>query len=98
MQRRRHGVAPDTVEIRDMGEVVSASLQEQAIRAILLSFLGMAIVVFIIFRSLLRGLIVTFKSLIPFTLGGKDIPFLDLSHRSTAKQTDAKHEKNKNSS
>lgn len=39
------------VEIRQMGEVVSKSLQEQALRAIILSFLGMAIVVFIIFRT-----------------------------------------------
>ncbi len=39
------------VEIKQMGEVVSRSLQEQALRAIILSFLGMAIVVFIIFRT-----------------------------------------------
>lgn len=39
------------VEIKQMGEVVSKSLQEQALRAIVLSFLGMAIVVFIIFRT-----------------------------------------------
>lgn len=39
------------VEIKQMGEVVSKSLQEQALRAIILSFLGMAIVVFIIFRT-----------------------------------------------
>ncbi len=39
------------VEIKQMGEVVSKSLQEQALLAIILSFLGMAIVVFIIFRT-----------------------------------------------
>ena len=39
------------IEIKQMGEVVSKSLQEQALRAIILSFLGMAIVVFIIFRT-----------------------------------------------
>jgi len=39
------------VEIKQMGEVVSKPLQEQAIRAIILSFLGMAIVVYIIFRT-----------------------------------------------
>lgn len=39
------------VEIKHMGEVISKSLQEQALRAIILSFLGMAIVVFIIFRT-----------------------------------------------
>ncbi len=39
------------VEIRQMGEVVSKSLQGQALNAIILSFIGMAIVVFIIFRT-----------------------------------------------
>ncbi len=39
------------VEIKQMGEVVSKPLQEQAVRAIILSFLGMAIVVYIIFRT-----------------------------------------------
>jgi preprotein translocase subunit SecF len=39
------------VEIKQMGEVVSKSLQKQALLAIILSFLGMAIVVFIIFRT-----------------------------------------------
>lgn len=39
------------VEIKQMGEVVSKSLQGQALQAIILSFLGMAIVVFIIFRT-----------------------------------------------
>jgi preprotein translocase subunit SecF len=39
------------VEIRQMGEVVSKSLQGQAINAVLFSFLGMAIVVFLIFKT-----------------------------------------------
>jgi len=39
------------VEIRDMGEVFSKSLQSQAVRAILISFLFMGIVVFGIFRT-----------------------------------------------
>lgn len=39
------------VEIKQMGEVVSKSLQGQAMQAIIYSFLGMAIVVFIIFRT-----------------------------------------------
>lgn len=42
---------PDTVEIRDMGEQFSKSLQAQAVRAIIISFILMAIVVFIIFRT-----------------------------------------------
>lgn len=47
-----------TVEIRQMGEVVSQSLQGQALRAILFSFLGMAIVVFIIFRTFVPSIAV----------------------------------------
>ncbi len=39
------------VGITQMGEVVSKSLQGQALQAVILSFLGMAIVVFIIFRT-----------------------------------------------
>jgi preprotein translocase subunit SecF len=39
------------VEIRDMGEQFSKSLQDQAVRAIIISFIFMAIVVFIIFRT-----------------------------------------------
>ena len=39
------------VEIRDMGEQFSKSLQGQAVRAIIISFILMAIVVFIIFRT-----------------------------------------------
>lgn len=50
------------VEIRQMGEVVSKSLQEQALRAIILSFLGMAIVVFIVFRTLTPSLAVVISA------------------------------------
>ncbi len=53
---------PDTVEIRQMGEVISASLQEQAIRAIVLSFVGMAIVVFIIFRTFVPSVAVVISA------------------------------------
>jgi preprotein translocase subunit SecF len=52
----------ETVEIRQMGEVVSKSLQEQAIRAILLSFLGMAVVVFIIFRTFVPSVAVVISA------------------------------------
>ncbi|MDD5617067.1 MAG: protein translocase subunit SecF [Candidatus Methanoperedens sp.] len=50
------------VEIRQMGEVVSKSLQEQALRAIILSFLGMAIVVFIVFRTLTPSMAVVISA------------------------------------
>lgn len=50
------------VEIRQMGEVVSKSLQEQALRAILFSFLGMAIVVFIVFRTFIPSIAVVISA------------------------------------
>ena len=50
------------VEIRQMGEVISKSLQEQALRAIILSFLGMAIVVFIVFRTLIPSMAVVISA------------------------------------
>lgn len=51
------------VEIRQMGEVVSASLQIQAIQAVVFSFLGMAIVVFIIFRTFIPSVAVVTAAL-----------------------------------
>ncbi|MDD1745408.1 MAG: protein translocase subunit SecF [Candidatus Methanoperedens sp.] len=51
------------VEIRQMGEIVSKSLQEQALRAIILSFVGMAIVVFIIFRTFVPSAAVVISAL-----------------------------------
>jgi preprotein translocase subunit SecF len=50
------------VEIKQMGEVVSKPLQEQAVRAIILSFLGMAIVVYIIFRTFVPSLAVVISA------------------------------------
>ncbi len=55
------------VEIRQMGEVVSKSLQEQAIRAIGLSFLGMAIVVFIVFRTFVPSMAVVISAFADIT-------------------------------
>ncbi|VVB92657.1 Protein-export membrane protein SecF [uncultured archaeon] len=49
---------PDTVEIRDMGEQFSQSLQSQAIRAIVISFILMAIVIFIFFRTFIPSVAV----------------------------------------
>lgn len=42
---------PETIEIKDMGEQFSKSLQGQALRAVLISFILMSIIVFIIFRT-----------------------------------------------
>lgn len=50
------------VEIRQMGEVVSKSLQSQAVRAVLFSFLGMAIVVFVIFRTFVPAIAVVISA------------------------------------
>lgn len=49
---------PDTVEIRDMGEQFSKSLQSQALRAIVISFVFMAIVIFIIYRTFVPSIAV----------------------------------------
>jgi preprotein translocase subunit SecF len=50
------------VEISQMGEVVSKSLQGQALEAILFSFIGMAIVVFIIFRTFVPSIAVVISA------------------------------------
>lgn len=50
------------VEIRQMGEVVSKSLQGQAVRAILFSFLLMALVVFIVFRTFVPSVAVVISA------------------------------------
>lgn len=50
------------VEIKQMGEIVSKSLQGQALRAVLLSFLGMALVVFIIFRTFVPSIAVVISA------------------------------------
>lgn len=50
------------VEIRQMGEVVSQSLQGQALRAVFFSFIGMAIVVFIIFRTFVPSIAVVISA------------------------------------
>ena len=50
------------VEIRQMGEVVSKALQGQTLKAILFSFIGMAIVVFIIFRTFVPSVAVVISA------------------------------------
>lgn len=51
------------VEIRQMGEVVSKSLQGQALMALVYSFLGMAIVVFLIFKTFVPSIAVVTAAL-----------------------------------
>ncbi len=55
------------VEIRQMGEVVSKSLQSQAVRAVLFSFLGMALVVFVIFRTFVPAIAVVISAFADIT-------------------------------
>ena len=50
------------LEIRQMGEVVSKDLQGQALRAILFSFLGMGIVVFLTFRTFVPSVAVVISA------------------------------------
>ncbi len=69
------------VEIKQMGEVVSKSLQKQALYAIFLSFLGMAIVVFIIFRTFVPAVAVVISAFadIVFAAAMMDIAGINLS-------------------
>jgi preprotein translocase subunit SecF len=69
------------VEIRQMGEVVSKSLQGQALRAILFSFLGMAIVVFLIFKTFVPSVAVVISAFadIVFALAMMDVFGIALS-------------------
>lgn len=50
------------VEIKQMGEVVSKSLQGEALRAVVFSFIGMAIVVFLIFRTFVPSVAVVISA------------------------------------
>jgi preprotein translocase subunit SecF len=53
---------PDTVETRDMGEQFSKSLQYQALRAIFISFIFMAVVIFIIYRTFVPSIAVVISA------------------------------------
>ncbi len=59
---RSESTNPDTVETRDMGEQFSISLQGQAVRAILISFIFMAIVIFIIYRTFIPSIAVVISA------------------------------------
>ncbi len=50
------------LELRQMGEVISKDLQGQAVRAIIISFIGMAIVVFIVFRTFVPSIAVVISA------------------------------------
>jgi preprotein translocase subunit SecF len=53
----------ESVEINQIGPVYGASLQQQAVKAVIISFIGMAIVVFLIFRTFVPSLAVVLSAL-----------------------------------
>ncbi|WMW24190.1 protein translocase subunit SecF [Methanolobus sediminis] len=53
----------DNVEINQVGPVYGASLQKQAVKAVIVSFIGMAIVVFLIFRTFVPSVAVVLSAL-----------------------------------
>lgn len=69
------------IEIRQMGEVVSRSLQGQAVRAVIFSFIGMALVVFIIFRTFVPSIAVVISAFadIAFAAAMMDVSGIVLS-------------------
>lgn len=52
----------ESVEINQVGPVYGASLQNQALKAVIISFIGMAIVVFIIFRTFIPSFAVVLSA------------------------------------
>ncbi|WP_340819267.1 protein translocase subunit SecF [Methanolobus sp. WCC4] len=53
----------ESVEINQIGPVYGESLQKQAVKAVIISFIGMAIVVFLIFRTAVPSLAVVLSAL-----------------------------------
>ncbi len=53
---------PNTVEIRDIGEQFSKTLQSQALRAVLISFFLMAVVIFVIYRTFVPSIAVVISA------------------------------------
>ncbi|WP_292467085.1 protein translocase subunit SecF [Methanolobus sp.] len=53
----------ESVEINQIGPVYGESLQKQAVKAVIISFLGMALVVFMIFRTFVPSIAVVLSAL-----------------------------------
>ncbi len=53
----------DNVEINQIGPVYGEALQNQAVKAVIISFIGMALVVFLIFRTFIPSLAVVVSAL-----------------------------------
>ena len=53
----------DNVEINQIGPVYGEALQQQAVKAVIISFIGMALVVFLIFRTFVPSLAVVLSAL-----------------------------------
>jgi len=56
------------VQIRQTGEIISASNQRQTLKAIIFSFLGMAVVVFVIFRTIVPSFAVVLSAFMDIIL------------------------------
>ncbi|MFQ6072215.1 MAG: protein translocase subunit SecF [Methanosarcinales archaeon] len=52
----------EDVEIKHMSEIVSVSAQKQAIKAVLIAFIGMAVVVFLIFRTIVPSIAIVLSA------------------------------------
>lgn len=52
-----------SVEIKQVGPVYGASLQQQAVQAVIISFIGMALVVFLIFKTFVPSVAVVLSAL-----------------------------------
>jgi preprotein translocase subunit SecF len=58
---------PDTVQINDMGAQFSQSLQYQTVRAIIIAFVFMAVVIFIIYRTFVPSIAVVISAFADIT-------------------------------
>ncbi|MCZ7392120.1 MAG: protein translocase subunit SecF [Candidatus Methanoperedens sp.] len=58
---------PDTVQINDMGAQFSQSLQYQTVRAIIIAFIFMAVVIFIIYRTFVPSIAVVISAFADIT-------------------------------
>ena len=71
----------DNVEIKQIGAIYGKELQGQALKALILSFIGMALVVFIIFRTFVPSVAVVLSALsdIAIAVAFMNIAGIDLS-------------------
>ncbi len=68
--------AYSNVEIKQIGAVYGSALQDQALKAVIISFLGMAAVVFLIFRTVVPSFAVVLSALSDITIA---VAFMNLA-------------------